>query len=84
MHMYNLIAYIDIYLKTSGDLRQYYEPDLDNDNNFIDFPPDDNNSISFKFKEKLTGQKDNDGTKDVDITVPLKYLSVSGETLKCL
>ena len=40
MHMYNLIAYIDIYLKTSGDLRQYYEPDLDNDNNFIDFPPD--------------------------------------------
>ena len=84
MHMYNLIAYIDIYLKTSGDLRQYYEPDLDNDNNFIDFPPDDNNSISFNFKEKLTSQKDNDGTKDVDITVPLKYLSVSGETLKCL
>ena len=40
MHMYNLIAYIDIYSKTSGDLRQYYEPDLDNDNNFIDFPPD--------------------------------------------
>ena len=84
MHMYNLIAYIDIYLKTSGDLRQYYEPDLDNDNNFIDFSPDDNNSISFKCKEKLTGQKGNDGTKDVDITVPLKYLSVSGETLKCL
>ena len=84
MHMYNLIAYIDVYLKTSGDLRQYYEPDLDNDNNFIDFPPDDNNIISLKFKEKLTGQKGNDGTKDVDLTVPLKYLSVSGETLKCL
>ena len=33
-----------------------------------------NNSISFKFKEKRTIQTDDDGKKDVDIEVPLKYL----------
>ena len=29
----------------------------------------------FKFKEKITGETDNNGTKDVEIMVPLKYLS---------
>ena len=41
-----------------------------------------NNSISFKFKEKITGQRVNDGTKDVDIMVPLKYLIDFGRTLE--
>ena len=30
---------------------------------------------SFKIKAKITGQTGNDGTKDVEIMVPLKYLS---------
>ena len=64
-------------MKTSGSLWQYYrdEPALNsNDNN--DFPANNNsNSISFKFKEKLTGQTGNNGTKDVEKMVPLKYVS---------
>ena len=77
MAMYDLTEYSDIYSKTSGSLWQYYrdEPALDGNDNIIDFPADNHNSISFKFKEKITGQTGNDGTKDVEIMVPLKYLS---------
>ena len=39
------------------------------------FPPDNNNSILFKVKEKITGQAENYGTKVVEIMVPSKYLS---------
>ena len=38
---------------------------------------------AFKFKQKITGQAGNDGTKDVEIKVPLKYLRIFGELLKC-
>ena len=40
------------YSKTSESLRKYYrvEPALDASNNIIDFPNDNNNSTSFKFK----------------------------------
>ena len=34
-----------------------------------------NNNISPKFKEQITGQTGNNGTKVVEIMVPLKYLS---------
>ena len=53
MSMYNLIEYSDIYLKTSGSFWQYYrdEPALNNDGDIIDFPVNNNNSISFKFKD---------------------------------
>ena len=52
MPMYNLIEYSDVYSKISGSLWQYYrdEPTLDNNNKIIDFPANNNNSISFKFK----------------------------------
>ena len=52
MSMYSLIEYSDNYSKTSGNLWQYYkdEPSLNNADNIIDFPADDNNSFSFKFK----------------------------------
>ena len=52
MPMYNLIEHSNVYLKISGSLWQYYrdEPTLDNNNNIIDFPANNNNSISFKFK----------------------------------
>ena len=56
--MQNLIEYSDIYWKQSGSLWQYYRDELalDNNNKIIDFPANskNNNSISFKFKQKLT------------------------------
>ena len=55
MSVYNLIEYSDAYSKISGSFWQYYrdEPALDNDGNIIDFPDD---SASFRFKQKITGQ----------------------------
>ena len=84
MPMYNLIEYSDAYSKTSGILWQYCteEPALDNDSNATDFPDDTNNSASFTFKQKITGQTGNAGTKDVEIMVPLKYLSNFWRTLE--
>ena len=75
--MYNLIEYSDAYSKTSGSLWQYYrdEPGLDNNGNITDFSDDNNNSASFKFKQKITGQTGNSSSKDVEIMVTLKYLN---------
>ena len=67
MPMYNLIEYSDNYSKTSGSLYQYYKDE-----------PNDNiaDSESFKSKVKITGKTPAAGnTKDVEIIVPLKYLS---------
>ena len=77
MRMYNLIEYSDNYMKTSGSSWHYYrdEPFIVNNRNFVDVP-DDLNSVSFKYNQKITGQIGNDGIKDVQIMVPLKYLSV--------
>ena len=79
MPMYSLIEYSDVYLKTSGTLWPCYrdEPALDNNNNIIDFPANNNNT-SFKFKQQIIGQTGNNGTKNVETTVPLKYLSNFG------
>ena len=41
-----------------------------------------NNSISFKFKEKIKGETTSNGTKDVSIMVPLKNLSNFWRTLE--
>ena len=67
MPVYNLIEYSDNYSKTSGSLWQYYKDE-----------PNDNltDPESFKSKIKITGNTPADGnTKDVEIIVPLKYLS---------
>ena len=84
--MYNLIEYSDAYSKTSGSLWQLYrdEPILDNNGNIIDFPDHNKNSPSFKLKQKITGQAGNGGTKDVEIMVPLKYLSSFWRTLEVI
>ena len=74
MPVYNLIEYSDNYSKTSGSLWQYYKDE-----------PNDNlaNSESFKSKVKITGKTPNNGnTKDVEIIVPLKYLSNFWRTLE--
>ena len=76
MPMYNLIEYSDNYSKTSWNLWQYYKDDPNN--NIAD-------SESFKFKLKITGKTPDDGNKkDVEITVPLKYLSNFWRTFEML
>ena len=74
--MYNLIEYSDNYSKTSGSLWKYYrdEPFLNANGPIADFSADDNNNSSFKFKTKVAGGTGNDGTENVKIMVPLKYL----------
>ena len=69
MPMYNLKECSDAYLKTSGGLWQYYrddEPALNTNGEIIDFPANNNNSASFKFKQLITGQAGNNDTKDVE------------------
>ena len=59
--------------------RQYCKdiPARNNANNAIIIFSEDNITDSFKFKAKITGQTEDDGTKDVEIMVPLKYLNVT-------
>ena len=82
--MYNLIEYSDNYSKKSGSLWQYYKDELFlNANGAIaDFPADNNNSGSFKFKTKVAGRIGNNDQKVVKIRVPLKYLSKFWRTLE--
>ena len=67
MPMYSLIEYSDNYSKTWRSLWQYFKD-----------KPDNNlaGSESFKSKIKITRKTPIDGnTKDIEIIVPLKYLS---------
>ena len=76
MPMYKLIEYSDNYAKTSGSLWQYYRDE-----------PNDNlaDSESLKSKIKITGETPNNGNeKDVEIMVPLKYLSNFRRTIEML
>ena len=83
MPMYNLIKYSDNYAKTTGSLWQYCKdiPARDN-NNLIEGFMAANLTDSFNYKAKITGQTGNDGTKDVEIIVPLEYLSNFWRTLE--
>ena len=47
-----------------------------------DFTEANANSESFNLKEKSTGQTGNNGTKNVEIMVPLKYLCNFWRTLE--
>ena len=81
MSMYHLIEHNNNYSKTSGSLWQFYRDEtFINDNGAIaDFPADKNNSASFKYKTKITGRIEHDGTKKY---VPLKSLSNFWRTLE--
>ena len=81
--MYNLIEYSDNYWKTSVSLWQYYknEPFLNYNGPIADFPVDNNNNASFKFKTKIAGRIGNNGRNATKIMVPLKYLSNFWRTL---
>ena len=71
MLLFNLIEYSDNYSKTSGCLWQYYRDD----------PNDNITTICIKIKK--TGKNSAAGnTKDVETTVPLKYLSKFWRTLE--
>ena len=74
MTIYNLIEHSDNYAKTTGRLLQYFRNE----------PNDDiEGSASFKSKIKITGKTpDDDNQKDVEIMVPLKYLSNFWRTLE--
>ena len=82
MPMYDLIECSDNYSKTSGSSEQYYrnEPVLNNDA-IVHFNANDN-STSFRFKLKIIGKTGSNSTKDVEIMVPLKYLSNFRRTLE--
>ena len=83
MPMYNLIEYSDNYAKTTGSLWKYCKDiPARNANNEIIIFSEDNTTDSFKFKAKITGQTGNSGTKDVEIMVPLNYLSSFWRTLE--
>ena len=86
MPIYNLIEYSDAYSKTSGTLWQYYrdEPALDGSDNilYIDVLVNNNNSNSFRFKQQITEQTRNGGTKSLEIMVPLKYQNNFWRTLE--
>ena len=73
MPMYNLIEYSNNYSKTSRSLWQYYRDE-----------PNDNlaDSELFKSKIKITGKIPAAGNEDVEIMVPLKYVSNFCRTLE--
>ena len=83
MPMYNLIEYINNYAKTSGSLWQYCIdiPAVNNNNAIVNFT-ENNLTNLFNFKVKITGQTGDDGTKNVEIMVSLKYLSNVWRTLE--
>ena len=56
-------------------------PALDNNNVIVNFA-ENNLTDSFNFKVKMTGQSGDDGTKNGEIMVPLKYLSNFWRTLE--
>ena len=87
MPMYNLIEYSDNYSKTSGSLWQYCKeiPAIDDDGDILDFDStaaNANATDSFNFKTKITDQTDHNGIINVEIIVPLKYLSTFWRTLE--
>ena len=85
MPMHNSTEYTDNYWKTSESLWLYYrdEPFITDNGNITDVA-DDHNSVSFKYKQKITGQTKNDGRNDVEIMVPLEYLSNFWRNLEML
>ena len=64
MSMYHSIEYSDNYSKTSAILWQYCSNKLAvNDNGeIVDFTANNAETISFKIKEKITGQTGHNGT----------------------
>ena len=75
--MYHLIEYSDNYSKTSRILWQYCkdEPALADYGTIVDFTADNADTDLFKIRQKTPDQTGNNGLKNVQIMVPLKYLN---------
>ena len=56
-------------------------PAVDNNNAIVNFS-ENNLTESFNFEVKMSGQTGDGGTKNVEIMVPLKYLSNFWRTLE--
>ena len=84
--MYNMKKYNNTYLNISRSLWQYYRDEsfFDANDAIADFPADNSNTASFEIKTKIEGRAEIDSTKDVKLTVPLKYLSSFGRTCERL
>ena len=69
MPMYNLLEYSKNYRKTTGSLWNYYRDEPSNSLS--------SNSESFKYKTGITGKtpENNDSLTNVNVVIPLKYLS---------
>ena len=82
MPTHDFIEYSNNYLQTSGSLWQYYrdEPSLDYNGNIAEFTLVNYKSKLFKYK-KMTMASDND-RKNIEMKVPLKYLSSFCRTLE--
>ena len=87
MPMYNLLEYSKNYRKTICSLYNYYRDELSDDDNPNNFPNTNVvNSNTFKYKNKITGNKYNVadgaaghnanrvGKQDVELAIPLKYV----------
>ena len=86
MPMYILLQYSKNYRKTIGSLYNYYRDELTNDNNNNFANRNVINSNTFKYKSKIIGNTYNidaaaagydankNGTQEVEIAIPLKYL----------
>ena len=82
--MYNLLDYGKNYKKTTGSFWNYYrdEPNsgIGGENNNVNYSIKD--SKSFDYKTSITGKLEGNNTeKEVEIVVPLKYLSNFWRTL---
>ena len=84
MPMYNLIQNSDNSLGTSGSLLEYcrYEPSLNNVGSVIDFTGANHKGKLFKYKQKITSATVANGTKNIEIMLPLTYVSNFSRTLK--
>ena len=84
MPMYNLLEYRKNYRKTTGSYWNYYRDEPNSgkggDNNNVNYLVKD--SKSFDCKTSITGRLEGNNTeKEVEIVVPLKYLSNFWRTL---
>ena len=83
MPMYNLIEYSNNYSKTSRSLWKHFrdEPTVNGNGVMLDFN-EANPTKSFNSKAKIVGETENNGRKDIEIMVSLKYLSNFWRTLE--
>ena len=91
MPIYNLLEYSGNYFMTLGSLRNYYRDEVNddaNENNADNYRIDNSKTVtreSFKYKRKMIGSTSaDDNTLDIEVVVPLKYLSKFWRSLNLL